>query len=221
VASLSGKLALLSATFGLASAHAQPTPEAVPANPYYPKAALAAGVSGLALLKCERTEHGGFKGCQIAQEAPEGEGFGAAAMSMASNAAECPTLKLSPEQRSAGSMRFWFTASSGTISPNVVSPDWPMRTGDWLRHPNTSEMLRVLPPSLAHVSARVALLCENKASSQLGQCRVIAEAPANQGFGEAALKLTGSIKISASRDCAGAPVDDLIVVPIGWRADTE
>jgi protein TonB len=49
----------------------------------YPAAARRRGVSGRAVIACRLNENGRLTGCQVAEEAPAGQGFGAAALSLA------------------------------------------------------------------------------------------------------------------------------------------
>src|SRR6185503_5853162 len=50
---------------------------------YYPKAAAAANVEGQATIACRVTKEGTLSECRVAEESPPGQGFGEAALGLA------------------------------------------------------------------------------------------------------------------------------------------
>lgn len=66
----------------------------------------------------------------------------------------------------------------------------------------------------AGVNGRVSLSCTATSKVQLKDCRAVEEAPAGQGFGEAALKLSTTFQRS-SQTVDGEPVDGgAVSIPI-------
>ena len=64
----------------------------------YPKAALAAGVAGVATIRCVHDDRYRPIRCTLVSEAPEGQGFGAAALAIAGRAVANPYARPTPAE---------------------------------------------------------------------------------------------------------------------------
>ena len=212
--------ALASAAFlaGTAAVADPGTPAQDPILAYYPPAALERGVDGAVILSCARTQHGGFADCRVSLEGPTGDGFGEAAMALAANAVECSTVTLPPESRTRRYYYFGFSASSATIAPNVLKPDWPILQGKWLRRPTGDDMALAYPDRAAEEdrNGRATMVCATDKTGGLHDCTIAGESPAGYDFGKADLELARHFEIDPSRDCAGMTVESTIVIPVAW-----
>ena len=214
-------LALVSATL-LTSALAAADPISLPPpleslRSFYPQAALDRSESGSVILRCGRTEHGGYTDCQVVYEAPSGLGFGDAAVKLAAKAADCPTLTLPSSERVA-LVSFRFSAVSASIAPDLLKPSWPVTQGRWLRLPTGEDMAEAYPSHAARDrrNGHATLACLVDKAGGIHGCVVAGEAPAGYDFGAADLKLLPRFGILPSTDCAGEPIESTVVIPIRW-----
>jgi TonB family protein len=200
------------------------TPPGPPSPPaliaFYPPAALAAGIGGSAELACERTERGVLANCKVALETPAGEGFGAAALALAAQAAPTcgqPTAKPGHP----ATYTFSFTAAPPRIQPNVLDPEWSLDRPQWLRQPSGEDFARYYPDAAerAGLSGRAVLNCKFDAKGRLGDCQVLAESPRGQNFADAALRLATLFQAAVQKTCNGHSVEGhQITIPIRFVA---
>jgi TonB family protein len=166
----------------------------------YPAHAAQAGISGAVKMKCAATSAGLLSDCSVIQETPSGEGFGAAALSLATGMALKPTG--GDGQPIAGRnlivpVRFEAAMLShpGTI---VGQPNW-------LRRPTNDEMLQFFPAKSGGVAGSTKINCVVSTRGLLEKCAVDSEEPAGHGFGAAALAMS-SIFLMRPMTVAGLPV---------------
>jgi protein TonB len=103
-------------------------------------------------------------------------------------------------------------ANASPAQAQIVPPDW-------LRKPTEDDMLRVYPrDALRHrVEGHAVFQCDVTERGELADCFVLRETPANQGFGEAALKLT-PLFLMRPPTRGGIPVGGAhVTVPISFR----
>ncbi|AZS19474.1 TonB family protein [Caulobacter sp. FWC26] len=74
---------------------------------------------------------------------------------------------------------------------------------DWLEIPSGDDMAAFYPARAARreISGKVTMVCTVKADGRLSDCRIAAEAPKGEGFGQAALRLAPKFRM--------IPPDDL------------
>jgi len=174
---------------------------------FYPPAAKAAGISGWATLSCGRSQLGALTGCRVDSEAPAGEGFGAAALALAAHAA--PTCaRPSARPGTPESYRFTFSGAPLAIYPNVLDPTWSLTPPRWLRLPTARDLANFYPAAAAyaHLNGSAVLSCKFGRKGYLQDCKVLAESPRGQAFGEAALRLSTLFQ-AALEACNGAAME--------------
>ncbi len=141
----------LSPSLGLADEDPAATPAAPPiaADPakeilaYYPPAALAAKTAGEATITCGQDIHLVLINCSLVSEAPAGQGFGAAALSIASRSAGAPWIKLDQAPKTPRVVTITFTPEPTTIKPNLLAP---MPKGPvWLARPDPWAITKPIP----------------------------------------------------------------------------
>ncbi|MFI4974832.1 MAG: energy transducer TonB [Caulobacterales bacterium] len=176
----------------------------------YPAAAASAGVEGQAHIKCSVTDTGLLSRCAVLDEAPMGQGFGAAALSLA------PGMQMGPHfangQPSAGKdvvvpVRF---------TPALMHPGAIVTQPDWMKRPDPEDLAKWWPAAARGGGGQAKVSCVVTSRGLLDKCTVISESPANEGFGQAALLLTPSF-LMRPMSIDGLPVGGAEVnIPIHW-----
>ncbi|EJL35705.1 TonB family protein [Caulobacter sp. AP07] len=103
--------------------------------------------------------------------------------------------------------------------PPVIQPK-VIRSPNWLKKPGASEFSRFYPESAMRreVSGQATLACTVAANGALRDCVVAGETPAEEGFGNAAVKLSKYFRMSPQTE-NGQPVDGASVrIPIKFSA---
>ena len=98
-------------------------------------------------------------------------------------------------------------------APRVMNPNW-------LERPTAADLDRVYPPAAkaARLGGRVLMACDVAPDGALTNCVVVSETPADQGFGEAALRLAPRFRMSPLSG-EGRPVGGgKVRIPITFRA---
>jgi TonB family protein len=104
-------------------------------------------------------------------------------------------------------------AVSAAPAPSIITmPDWAAK-------PDVRDLVTVYPKAalVAHIDGRATISCTVGSEGRLHDCHVLAEDPADQGFGEASLKLSAFFRmLPMTKD--GVPVSGAIVrIPIRFQ----
>jgi TonB family protein len=165
----------------------RPTPDMLSA--VWPKGAG----NGRAIISCKVSTQGTLFDCKVDSEAPEGRGFGAAAIAMT------PQLLMRPARHNGqpvvGNVRIPlnFKLPAGSGPPDsfgarpVVRPSMA-----WKRSPTYAEVAAAYPEKArsAGVGGLATLQCGFTSTGVLGYCETLREEPKGYGFGAAAKNLS-------------------------------
>jgi TonB family protein len=150
----------------------------------YPTAAAQAGVAGSVKMRCSAGATGALQGCAVVSESPAGQGFGAAALSLAAGMALKPT------------------AADGTpiagrnlivpvkFEPALLKPGALVTNPDWLKVPAAGDLAQYYPATGTTKGGRVILQCLVTNRGLMDSCTVKTETPAGRGYAQAALAAT-------------------------------
>ena len=207
---------LLGTCPALGQAASEPEDSAVA---YYPAQALAEGLDGSATIKCQRDQHSAYVGCQIVSEHPADQGFGAAAVALATHVPPRETLTLTPEDM-ALELPFHFTFKA---KPTSVRPDLfhqPISNPRWLTIPGPDDMAAAYPRFAAKsgLEGRTVMTCRADEKGRMTACQIDSESPAGAGFGEAALKVSRDFSMTTFTDDGFPTLGYKITIPIRWSA---
>jgi TonB family protein len=173
---------------------------------FYPAVARAAGVEGKASLICKVSEHARVSDCEVTFEAPDGYGFGDAAIALSKLSQDNPNVSITPPPKGEV-ITFTFRLKPPSISPNTLEPAHLDRTPEFLARPDPKAVARAYPPAAAsaHIAGRVVLDCIVTQEGRLSPCTVLDEQPSGWGFGKGAIKMASDFKMKpGSHD--GVPV---------------
>ena len=198
----------------------------------YPAHAARHRISGAAEIHCAVNLHGLLEQCTVVAESPPGEGFGAAALLLASTfsmrppigpngpttgsvnipirfvirqGAPPPPLRASGDSNpyGGGSRLLPVTTASGEADSIIVNPVWSAA-------PSFAEVAAAYPAKASGASGHVVLRCRRMAAGALRACETISEYPPGKGFLAAAKSLISDFRLDAA--VPGADVD----VPISF-----
>jgi TonB family protein len=150
----------------------------------YPSHAAQAGISGAVKMRCSASEAGLLKDCAVISEAPTGEGFGAAALSLAAGMELKPTTS---DGKSVAGQSFIVPVK---FEPGVLNGPAVITNVDWLRRPTNDELLNYWPSGARDDSDGSAVLhCAVTNRGLMDGCSVSGEKPAGHGYGSAVLAM--------------------------------
>lgn len=133
---------------------------------------------GEGMLQCQIAAGGQLQDCTVLSESPQGLGYGEAALRLSSS----HRVKQGAGAPEVGEV----VRARIMIRPTV------MQRPRFLQTPSSQQISDVYPSS-AHrrgLSGTANLRCLVRQTGEVGDCEIIDESPANQGFGRAALRLT-------------------------------
>ena len=177
----------------------------------YPTHAAQAGISGAVQMRCSASAAGALQNCAVVSEAPTGEGFGAAALSLASG------MELKPATADGKPVAGRSFIVPVKFDPGVLKSGTTVTQPDWVRTPNDSELIRYIPSNSAAEGGRVLLHCYVTNRGLMDRCGVVSETPAGHGYAGAALALT-DLFVMSPMTVDGEPVGGAdINIPIHWE----
>ena len=166
---------------------------------YWPTGASS---TGMATIQCDVTAKGKLAGCVVLAEAPQEQGFGAAALKIATHFQMRPkTLDGQP-------------VGGGSFATTIHFTYAGIRTPQWVRRPTEAEIQEAWPPGARGTPGQAVLNCWINSKGGLTNCNVDKETPRGMGFGAAALKLAPVIRLTPkSQSNVLIPVDFLPPAP--------
>ena len=178
---------------------ATPTPAEVAAA--FPKGAARSEV-GRVVLSCGVTPLGGLWPCQVATESPPGRGFGEAAKSLVSSF----KLDASSYEQVGGisqvTLPILLYAPGAELIDPITKPVWTR-----MIDPKTVQSLFPAKAATAGLKAGKGTVdCILDHAGHLTQCKSVDEEPADEGFGEAIIRVAGALAINPWTT-QGRPVD--------------
>jgi TonB family protein len=175
----------------------------------YPSEAQQKGVTGRAVMRCEVSRQGGLNDCRILSESPRGMGFGAAAIGLA------PKFLFKPAQDGQAQRE----PVNIPISFKFPEPPEGSTNVDWLRMPNSNDLMMVFPSEAYRrgKSGEALIHCKVSRQGALYECRVVSESPEGMGFGAAAIGLAPQFQMKPAT-VDGKAVVDTVNIPIRFTA---
>lgn len=150
----------------------------------YPAHAAAAGISGAVQMKCAATAAGLLSNCTVIQETPTGEGFGAAALSLAAG------MALKPTDGAGQAVTGRNLIVPVRFVPALLHPGTIVGNPDWLKKPTQDELQSFLPAAAGGADGRATIACVVSTRGLLEKCALESETPTGHGFGGAALAMS-------------------------------
>lgn len=182
----------------------------------YPAKARAAKVGGTAVLDC-KLKDGAISACRTLQETPSGQGFGAAAKTLAPHfltiTADSKGVPLAP-----GRVQLPIVFPAAALEAGAPAIGMPQFTA----MPQFSDFKAAFPAAARKAQvykARVVMSCAIAAEGALQGCTVASEDPAGLGYGEAALRLSAYFRVGVWTDEGLPTVGGVIRLPLRFDMD--
>jgi TonB family protein len=178
----------------------------------YPAHAAQAGIAGAVQMRCSASEAGALQNCAVVSESPTGQGFGAAALSLASG------MELKPTTADGKPVVGRSFIVPVKFDPGVLKGATTLTNPDWVRLPTTNELWSYYPSQASSNGGRAVLHCFVTNRGLMDRCTVVSEQPTGHGYGSAALGI-GGIFVMRPMTVDGQPVGGAeINIPIRWEA---
>ena len=171
----------------------------------FPKGAT---VTGRASLDCVAAAGGKLTDCKIAKEAPVGQGFGQAALSVVGFERIKPT-----DEAGASVVGRPVRTSFEFLAPGDANPNW-------LRKPTGQDIANVFPKKAIEdgVGGKATIGCQVTTEGFLQNCKVLSESPKDYNFGAAGLQLTPQLRMTPKIRGGKAVPGGSVSIPINWEA---
>jgi TonB family protein len=178
----------------------------------YPAQAAQAGLSGDVKMRCAATEAGLLQNCTVVSETPSGQGFGAAALSLAGGMELKPTTA---DGKPVAGRSFMVPVK---FDPAVLKGGVTITRPDWVRLPTDQELWSYMPAAAAADGGRALIHCNVTNRGLMQGCSLMRETPPGHGYGAAALAMAGMF-VMRPMTVDGQPVGGSeINIPILWEA---
>jgi hypothetical protein len=165
-------------------------------------------------MLCSASQVGLLQNCTVISEAPTGQGFGAAALSLA-NGME---LKRTTADGQPVAGRSFVVPVK--FDPGLLASGFTITKPEWTRWPTGEAFSRYIPVGAIDGLGHTRVRCTVTERGLLDGCTLLEESPKGYGYGIAALKLTALFTMSPmtvdGRPIGGAVVD----VPINFVGNT-
>ena len=189
----------------------------------YPDAARLSQVGGRTKVACIVLDNGRFGDCKVAEEAPLGLGFGAAAIKEAG----LYSVQLDDTNRQAYLGKRctlvvnWTPADllgAGAQTASMAQPAGPPRRLPRIIPPTRAQLAALYPEAAKpmHVAAQTQANCTVLASGLLDNCKLAAENPTGLGFGAAAIKAMGLYRVALDDTTRQTVVGRVGTFTINW-----
>jgi TonB family protein len=183
----------------------------------YPAKAKAAKVGGAAILDCRIGKDGGISKCQTVREQPTGQGFAAAAKSLA-------PLFTTPIDTGKGETAAGARAHVNiTFAASAIDAEKPViGRPKWVAIPRINDMAAMLPEAAKKAKvykARVVMDCKVVAEGAVDGCKVVSQDPTGLGYDQAALMLSKYFRLAVWTEEGLPSVGGLVSIPL--RFDLE
>lgn len=182
-------------------------PDAVDMKAAYPARAAADSLGGKATLKCDVRPDGGLAGCLAISEAPAGYGFGPAALILAAKI----RVVVGPDMPATVTVPIQFK-----LPPRELVATFPKVDKAYADFGPAGPYYPMIAVE-RRLGGYAVLACDLAGDGGLSGCTVAEEAPADVGFGEAALRMTEKRYIVGEPrpGPAASPEQVRVLVPFG------
>lgn len=150
-----------------------------------PDRAISEGIDGGAVLACAVSPKNRMEHCEVTFEAPEGMGFGAAALRLA------PLFRIRPGDPPGQLINIpilWHFADSRAKGLLIAHPLWETVA-------SFADIASAYPKSANGETGLVTLRCRVNGEGRIGLCTTSREEPSNQSFAGAAYGLTDKFRV--------------------------
>ena len=191
-------------------------PDADAIHAAWPRAALLAGLGGVAMINCRVNVHGVAEDCRVARESPENHGFGSAAMLLTPDFLFKPAHVGDTAVPARVVIPINFKFERGASPPtNVTAPFSVINRPLWTSAPTFAETGAAYPKGAGGAPGYVAMRCDVKGDGALRDCEVLREEPSGKGFARAARSLVSRFRLAL--ETPGAPGRPRILVNLAVR----
>jgi TonB family protein len=166
----------------------------------WPKDAAGQPHFGAAKVDCFIKADGALEGCTVAEEEPNGQSIGEAA------------LKLAPQYRVQASDKALKLADGRVRVEITLRYDTPAVL---VKYATPAQIRAVYPKEAGGGDGKAVIGCTTDPSKSLKNCEILSEAPAGAGFGKAALGLVGAYLMKPAL-ANGKPVASPVQFPINF-----
>lgn len=206
-----GRITELKTIFIEANSQKEPVLGAV-AN-LYPPSPRKAGVEGDVVLRCGVAPEDRFSDCEIVDERPADQGFGASAL-QASQLVRQPIPAARKGERAIALIPFRYRLEEGR--EKLLKED----NYEWEARPTAAQLSRVYPPAAmrGNRDGWAIIGCRVTAEGRMADCHAYDEWPSGQRFTEAALAVAGMFKLkSVGKDGRPIPEGAHVRLPVFFK----